>query len=95
MVLIKHLEKEQKTELIQKILSPFKNIDFTSPRDIYEEKGKEYTPEDYVELLNNMEKVIPRDELKVLLQKPFIEKNAHEALLKKFNDIDWIPFECK
>ena len=95
MVLLKHLEKEQKTELIQKILFPFNNIDFTRPRDIYGERGKEYTPEEYVELLKNIEKALPRDELKLFLQKPSVKKGTHEALLKKFDDIDWIPFEFK
>lgn len=94
-VLLKQLEKELKTELIQKILFPFNNIDFTRPRDIYGERGKEYTPEEYVELLKNIEKAIPRDELKPFLQKPFIKKDTHEALLKKFDDIDWIPFEFR
>lgn len=94
-VLLKQLEKELKTELIQKILFPFNNIDFTRPRDIYGEREKEYTPEEYVELLKNIEKAIPRDELKPFLQKPFIKKDTHEALLKKFNDIDWIPFEFR
>lgn len=95
MVLLKHLEKEQKTELIQKILAPFNNIDFSGPRDIYGQSGREYTPEEYVELLKNIEKAIPRDELKPFLQKPFIKKDTHEALLKKFDDIDWIPFEFR
>lgn len=93
-VLLKHLEKEQRTELIQKILSPFNSIDFTI-HDIYEEHGKEYAPEEYVELLKNMEKAIQRDELKGFLQKIPIKTDTHKNLLQKFDDIDWIPFECK
>ncbi len=92
--LLKHLEKEQRTELIQKILSPFKNIDFTI-HDIYGQNEKKYTPEEYVELLRNMEKAIPRDELKEFLQKTPIKEETHKILLQKFNDIDWIPFELK
>ena len=92
--LLKHLEKEQRTELIQKILSPFKKIDFTI-HDIYEQNEKNYTPEEYVELLRNMEKAIPRDELKEFLQKTPIKEETHKILLQKFNDIDWIPFELK
>lgn len=95
MVLLKHLEKEQKTELIQKILAPFNNIDFSGPRDIYGQSGREYTPEEYVELLKNMEKVVPRDELKGFLQKIPIKTETHKNLLQKIVDIDWIPFECK
>lgn len=95
MVLLKHLEKEQKTELIQKILAPFKNIDFSGPRDIYGQSGREYTSEEYVELLKNMEKVVPRDELKGFLQKISIKTETHKNLLQKIVDIDWIPFECK
>ncbi|WP_290724992.1 P-loop NTPase fold protein [Fibrobacter sp. UBA2449] len=93
-VLLKHLEKEQRTELIQKILSPFNSIDFTI-HDIYGEHGKEYTPEEYVELLKNMEKAIQRDELKGFLQKIPIKTDTHKNLLQKIEDIDWIPFECK
>lgn len=93
-VLLKHLEKEQRTELIQKILSPFNSIDFTI-HDIYGEHGKEYAPEEYVELLKNMEKAIQRDELKGFLQKIPIKTDTHKNLLQKFDDIDWIPFECK
>lgn len=95
MVLLKHLEKEQKTELIQKILAPFNNIDFSGPRDIYGQSGREYTPEEYVELLKNMEKVVQRDELKGFLQKIPIKTETHKNLLQKIVDIDWIPFECK
>jgi len=95
MVLLKHLEKEQKTELIQKILVPFNNIDFSGPRDIYGQSGREYTPEEYVELLKNMEKVVQRDELKGFLQKIPIKTETHKNLLQKIVDIDWIPFECK
>lgn len=95
MVLLKHLEKEQKTELIQKILAPFKNIDFSGPRDIFGQSGREYTSEEYVELLKNMEKVVQRDELKGFLQKIPIKTETHKNLLQKNVDIDWIPFECK
>lgn len=95
MVLLKHLEKEQKTELIQKILVLFNNIDFSGPRDIYGQSGREYTPEEYVELLKNMEKVVQRDELKGFLQKIPIKTETHKNLLQKNVDIDWIPFECK
>lgn len=94
MVLLKHLEKEQKTELIQKILAPFKNIDFSGPRDIFGQSGREYTSEEYVELLKNMEKVVQRDELKGFLQKIPIKTETHKNLLQKNVDIDWIPFEC-
>lgn len=92
--LLKHLEKEQKTELIQMILSPFNSIDFTS-HNIYGQNGKRYTPEEYVELLKNMENIIPRDELKEFLQKPPIKTETYKNLLQKFDNIDWIPFELK
>lgn len=94
-VLLKQLEKELKTELIQKILAPFKNIDFSGPRDIFGQSGREYTSEEYVELLKNMEKVVQRDELKGFLQKIPIKTETHKNLLQKNVDIDWIPFECK
>lgn len=94
-VLLKHLENDLKIELIQKILSPFNNIDFRKPKNIYNENRKEYTPEEYVNLLKNMEKAVQRDELKKFLQKFPIKTEKHKNLLQKFEDIDWIPFECK
>ena len=91
--LLKHLESDLKKELIQKILSPFNNIDFSKPRNIYGENRKEYTPEEYVEVLKRMEKAVQRDELKEFLQKPPIDAVSYKILLHEFNDINWIPFE--
>lgn len=93
--LLKHLEKEQRTKLIQKILVPFKGIDFTDPQNILGTNGNNYTPEEYVDLVKKLEQGLQRDELKGLLPKPIMNSNTKAVLLEKYNDIDWIPFEFK
>lgn len=93
-VLLKHLDRDLKFELTKNILTPYENVDFTKPRDIYGTTGKEYLAETYVSLLKKIEENIHRDELKGILHEIRIKPETYISLLKTVDDFDWIPFEC-
>lgn len=92
--LLRHLDVKKKINLAKRFLFPYEAVGFSGIRNIYEKDFPIFTPNEYVILLKEMEKGVSRDELKGILPILSIEPRDYIALLKIYDDIDWISFKC-